>query len=270
MSLWCEAPERPNISYVSLLAQHHGKLISESFISYWFKKRFPHKGSFKKPNMVPLDKFRRGNIARYFEFKAKLALLSDHSVINCLDEKHIVNKDALPTKVRACPMTGYTPYLQVSGDFREAFNIFAVISSNPRKSKAMEHWITKDNGNANSFVMFIKMLIVSKWLLHDEILIMDNARIHTAEEAVIVMDLLWDTVIDGRPLRNLIIYLPTRSPELNPIEYVFHILSTRLRSFSYRHIGRQADMAGVIERASFIMDSMDYAMLLRCFIHCGY
>ena len=48
-----------------------------------------------------------------------------------------------------------------------------------------------------------------------------NARIHTGGDATVVKDLLWDTVVEGRPLNAYVLLLPTRSPELNPIELVF-------------------------------------------------
>jgi hypothetical protein len=38
-------------------------------------------------------------------------------------------------------------------------------------------------------------------------------------------------VNNGRPLHILVIYLLAHSPELNPIEVVFHILATQIRSF---------------------------------------
>jgi hypothetical protein len=57
--------------------------------------------------------------------------------------------------------------------------------------------------------------------MHDKILVMDNAAIHTGAEAEIVEDLLWYMVVDGRPLNVLVVYLPARAPELNPIELIF-------------------------------------------------
>jgi transposase len=52
---------------------------------------------------------------------------------------------------------------------------------------------------------------------------MDNiTSIHTGGEAEIVEDLLWNAI------QVLIMFLPTRSPELNPIELDFHILARRI------------------------------------------
>jgi transposase len=70
------------------------------------------------------------------------------------------------------------------------------------------------------------------FFLHEEVLVMDNARIHTGGEAACVETLLWDTVIGSRPLNVLVVYLPMHSPKLNPIEFVFHILTAWIQSFA--------------------------------------
>jgi transposase len=78
------------------------------------------------------------------------------------------------------------------------------------------------------------MLIVSDWFEHNRILVMDNAQIHTAGKAECVEYYLWHTIIEGRPLHVKIVYLPTRCPELNPIEFMFNFLSNRVQSFRYQ------------------------------------
>jgi hypothetical protein len=46
---------------------------------------------------------------------------------------------------------------------------------------------------------------------------MDNDSIHTDRETDIVVDLLWHA------MQVLVIFLPTRSPKLNPIALIFHV-----------------------------------------------
>lgn len=58
-------PSRTNRSYVEWLHTHRGTLVSESFISDWFKNRFQFSGSFRSSSIVPIDKFKPANIARY-------------------------------------------------------------------------------------------------------------------------------------------------------------------------------------------------------------
>ncbi len=98
LALRAKKPARPNTDYVAQLYTFYGTMVSASFISLWFKTRFDHKGSFRKPNLVPLDKFRQENVIRFVEFKLKCKLLFDHSRFCFLDEKHLVNSDTVPKK----------------------------------------------------------------------------------------------------------------------------------------------------------------------------
>jgi transposase len=74
-----------------------------------------------------------------------------------------------------------------------------------------------------AFMAFVRWLIVLGWLQEGDVICLDNARIHTGGEAVVLEGLLWNYERDGRRLRILTVFLPTRAPELNPIELVFHI-----------------------------------------------
>jgi transposase len=93
------------------------------------------------------------------------------------------------------------------------------------KLASIAYHITKERGNACQFVAFIKMLIISGYFEHQEILVMDNACIHSNRDVECIAYYLWNTVIYGRPLHIKIVYLPTRCPELNPIEFMFHLLA---------------------------------------------
>jgi hypothetical protein len=135
----------------------------------------------KVPSLVPIDKWMLRNATRVMAYRAIMDMFPDHARWNFLDEKHIVNGDTLPKKVRADPLTGYVDAIPVSGNFRDAHNIFAVVSGSPTKKKSIAYHITKASGNATQFVAFVKMLIVSDWFEHNKILVMDNAQIHTAE-----------------------------------------------------------------------------------------
>ena len=185
-----------------------------------------------------------------------------------MDEKSIVNKDILPKKVRRNPLTGYVPHISVSGDFRDAYNLFACISPDNTKSRAVFFQVHQNNGNSESFVDFVIAMVNDGFLSHNEVLIMDNAKIHIYGTARTIEELLWETVVKGEPLRILIIYLPTRSPELNPIELIFHILSRRIRSFRYQTgIGNIYDHA-VVSTAIRVLE--DISFVKKTVEHCGY
>jgi hypothetical protein len=208
LSLRVEIPNRPNLDYCQELFAYNGTVISSSSVSDYFAKAWSCSGKYRKPNLIPLDKFRPENVLKYAHYRLKVSLFQDHSRWNFLDEKHLVNKGVLPDCVRACPLIGRVPAIPVSGDFREAYNLFAIISTNPDKPYPIDYMIGRENDNAASFVAFIEYLIGTRFFLHNKILVMDNAAIHTDAEAEIVEDLLWDMVVDGRPLNVLVVYLP--------------------------------------------------------------
>jgi hypothetical protein len=193
-----------------------------------------------------------------------------HSRFNFADEKHLVNSDSVPKQLRCCPISGQMDYITVSGDFRETYNLIACISGNPLKEKHVAYTVGKENGTAERFYEFCVMMVMTGWLLHDEFLVLDNARIHTGGVAEDLERYLWETVIDGRPLHILVIYLPTRSPELNPIELIFHIFARRVISYRLRHNFEGAVDQAIIRFGTQVLDDISYETILKCYQHCGY
>ena len=210
LSLHASNPARPISNYISELYQAFGIVVSKQLISEWFKSRFYFKGSFRKVNKVPKDKFKPSNRNKYWQFMSTRSMVTNPFIWNFVDEKHFLNGDAVPDKVRVNPLTGELAYIPVSGNFREAHNMMACISCNPFKERPMAYTMGEFNGDASSFLTFIQWLITIKQIRHNEILVMDNARIHNGGEASIIEDMLWDMVVDGRPLNVYILWLPTR------------------------------------------------------------
>jgi hypothetical protein len=136
-------------------------------------------------------------------------------------------------------------FIVASGNFREAYNLITCTSGNPLKERPLVYTIGKENGTAAAFISFCEMMVVSGWLHHDEIVVLDNAAIHTGGDSVDLERLFWETVMGGRPLHILVIYLPTRSPELSPtgIDLIFHRYSCQVTSY------RLQDDAGPVDRA---------------------
>jgi hypothetical protein len=135
LSLRAEDSSRPLLDYVTRLEAEYATRVSVSFLDKWFKTRFEFRGSLRKPNLIPLDKYKPENVARFVEFRHLLDLLFDHRKYNFLDEKHLVNSDTVANQVRANPLTGYIDNIPVSGDFRDCYNLIAVITAdiqNPR------------------------------------------------------------------------------------------------------------------------------------------
>jgi hypothetical protein len=70
-------------------------------------------------------------------------------------------------------------FIAVIGNFRESYNLTACISGNPLKERPLVYTIGKGNGTAAAFVAFCEMMVLSGWLCHDKIVVLDNAAIHT-------------------------------------------------------------------------------------------
>jgi hypothetical protein len=117
LALRIDCPFRPNTEYVAKLKDYYDRDVSASNISNWFQKRYEYAGTYKVPNLVPIDKWMMGNATRVMAFCAIMDMFPDHSQWNFLDEKHIVNGDTLPKKVRAGPLSGYVDAIPVSGAF---------------------------------------------------------------------------------------------------------------------------------------------------------
>jgi transposase len=152
----------------------------------------------------------------------------------------------------------------MNGDFRDAYNLFAIISASPQKVSPVAYYIGRDDGNAALFLAFIEFLLQNSWFERGDILIMDNASIHMgAGEADIVEDLLWNA------MQVLVVFLPTRSPELNPIELIFYILARHIRSFRYRQMAGACDQA-VVDLACRVLNDMPFNVVRQCCPYCGY
>jgi hypothetical protein len=107
LALRIECPYHPNTDYVIKLKDFYNWDILASTILVWFRNSFEYAGTYKVPNVVPIDKWMMWNATRTMTYHAIIDMFPDHSKWNFLDKKHIVNGDILPKKVRVDPLTGY-------------------------------------------------------------------------------------------------------------------------------------------------------------------
>lgn len=268
LSLRVDDDRRSLRDYCRALFLDTGTMVSPETVDRFFKTRFEFRGSLRKPNLVPLDKWKPRNIEAYHKFMETLGGLPDHKKYHFVDEKHLANKDGMNGKVRACPLTGKIRAIPVNGSFRMTYNMMAIISANPRKSCPISYILGKENGTATNFLAFIEHLVVIDWFDHNDVLIMDNAAIHTGGCAAVIPEVLWNAEKDGRPLHVVVVPLPTRAPELNPIELVFHILTRRLRAAKYRPDLVTDDC--IPRQVLKIFDDLETETVLKCCIHAGY
>jgi transposase len=118
------------------------------------------------------------------------------------------------------------------------------------------------------FVSFCQMMVQSCWLVHGEILVMDNAGIHTGCKSSDLKVFFGVTIINGHPLHVLVIYLPTRSPELNPIELIFHIFSRHVRLYRMWQNSGPVDRA-IIQYGTHVLKEILYETILMLTVVTG-
>lgn len=61
-------PRHPNVDYVTELLFHQEVQVYQGTISNFFNRRFDIKGTFIKPNLIPLDKWKLANLANFHDF----------------------------------------------------------------------------------------------------------------------------------------------------------------------------------------------------------
>lgn len=264
LSLRAENDQMTLLEYQTKLRQSTGTMVCVQTIDHFFKHRFDYRGSLRTAPLVPIDKWKPQNIHRYHEFMEKIVKFPDHAKYHFIDEKHFINGDVYNNKVRVDPLTNTIWAIPVSGNFRAAVNMIAIIRCCGLEP-AMHFTIGKENGTAALFTAYIKYLLGHNWFQPGDVLIMDNAAIHTGAEASHVRDLLFSYGV-------LVIPLPTRAPELNPIELVFHILARRIRSDRYRSDGGAEISQMTIEQqvGRVVAESINYELIVKCAAHCGY
>ena len=125
----------------------------------------------------------------------------------------------------------------------------------------------ENNHDSISFRLFIEEAIATAWLMPYDVLVCDNATIHLQGYNGDLRDLLWNSrALDGEPLRILLLPLPTRSPELNPIELVWHIMVQRVK-YGMKRVGEPHAVARAAEN---VLNMMNIELMRRTFRHCGY
>lgn len=108
-----------------------------------------------------------------------------------------------------------------STDPREAINVTCAISSNPVNPL---FFIPRKHSNTQwDFLEFILAAVVEKFLVRGDYLVLDNATVHSGASTLPIVHAVLES------LGIQMVYLPSYSPELNPIELFFGIIKREMR-----------------------------------------
>lgn len=218
---------------------------------------FAIKGNLRKGNLIPRDKFKPKNVERYFQF-VDFVRKVDPCRLKFGDEKLLKGSKVYCKKGRRNVLTGEVPEQMVNGDFRNTYAIvgFCGIDPNcPPTSFSIHH----EKNNAASFSDAVIQALAEGFLRPWDILVLDNAAIHFKGENNGLIDWMWDNH------RIAIIPLPTRSPELNPIELIWRSLTMKIRSIC---VSSRAHACAIA--ATEILNNLTHDSVLSTYRECGY
>jgi transposase len=263
-----EQPSRTLPDYQRSLLRLTGTAVSSSVISRFFNHALPFKASFRSASIVPYDKYKQNNIQRAIEYADFIARVNPLR-LKFGDEKHLKGMELYNRQTRRDPLTGQLYPILVEPDFRNAYNILGICGIDPTDATSMYFKITTETNNAETFSVFIEEAVACGFLKRGDILVIDNAAIHTGKENGVLEDWLWEYIRpngDGEPLKVYVLFLPTRSPELNPIELLWAILVKRLKTFPMGQFAKDASA----HAAAHIMHHFDPMLVASCYAHCNY
>ena len=215
-ALYLEQPYRSLCSYQDWLCYFTGSNPSKTTISRYLKNAFPYSAGFVKPNMVPYDKFRAENIEKAYEYIYTIIQL-DPSRLVFADEKLLKGQELFNRLVRRDPLTGQKPCMNPDPDFRNTHSTTGFCSIAGDRPPVLFR-VHEGCNNAEEFALDVEAAILCRFLRPGDFLVLDNAAYHMGKENEVLEDWLWEN--HG----IMLIFLPPRSPEWNPIEFVLWIL----------------------------------------------
>ncbi len=122
-------------------------------------------------------------------------------------------------------------------------------------------WMHDGTNDAFTFSECVYSMVVDGFLRNGDVLVIDNASIHRYHASAVLEEILWEDY------KILLIFMPARSPELNPIELMWNILVQRLRRvpLTGRHILERNALA-----AKDSMDTFAHSEVASCYQKCNY
>lgn len=260
LMLYHQEPSRNSKSYVDWLRHLRGTVVDKSTISRFFTDGFHIRGSFCKPNLIPVDKFRPANVEKAYEYLVVLSMF-DRARIKYCDEKHLKGAELFCQKTRRNVLTGEVLPVLTDSDFRNTYSIVGFCGIDERVTP-VRHAISQGINDAENFSIQVEGAIRSGWLLPFDCLVADNAAIHSGKENEGLEEWLWDK------FRIFMLFLPARTPEWNPIELVWNILVQRLKTIDLCML-RKKDSHSVVWAASAILNDITHHEVDKCYRHCG-
>jgi transposase len=117
--------------------------------------------------------------------------------------------------------------------------------------------------NTAVFSKTVIRMVATGFLRQGDVLALDNAAIHRYRESTTLGDYLW------YEHGILITFIPTRAPELNPIEQMWNILMQRLKNVALLGPGQNHSHQAATA-AAMVMNECTHLDVQACYISSGY
>lgn len=212
--------------------------------------------------MIPYDKFKPANYEKALVYLTVITMM-DPGCIKFGDEKHLEGKELYCRRVRRNVITGEVPGIMTHPDFRERYTIVGFCGIDLRVSP-LRYGISVNTNDAAIFSDQIVMALSLGWLLPGDILVLDNAAIHSGGDNSDLENWLWLN------FRVFLIYLPARTPEWNPIELVWNILVQRLNVFCLQAAKRIGGKHSLVVATMHVLNNVTHKEVRGCYRSCGY
>jgi len=177
------------------------------------------KWTWKIASHIQVQKYLPQNMERYGQFVTWFCQ-ADWRKVKFLDEVHFSSKNVAkstavgPVNQRVIRLN-WAPI-----DTRMSVT---AITTPERENKPIEIWAREDSNNAQNFVEFVLYCLEEHILENGDVLVCDNSSVHGGDNTLAHLDTILQV------FGVTMYFLPTYSPELNPIEMVFGFVKTYLR-----------------------------------------
>ena len=108
----------------------------------------------------------------------------------------------------------------------------------------------------------IEEAIATGFLLSGDVVVLDNAKIHTGGENYILVEWLWEY------FGIFVLFLPTRTPEWNPIELVWNTLVQHLKRVDLRQLRQQYGTDCAAHASVDILNEMTHEEIAKFYRSC--
>jgi hypothetical protein len=201
------------------------------------------------------------DILRLLEFMDTIFRINPYCLKFC-DKKHLKGAELFNQKECRDSLTGKVEPLLVDSDWRNSYTIIGFCGIAP-DTKAFSYMLCDGMNNATVFYETVIRMVATVFLWQGDVLVLDSAAIHHYQESTTLGDYLW------YKHGILITFLPTRAPELNLIEQMWHILMQHLKNVTSLGPGQNHSNQAATA-AAMVMNEFTHLDVQACYRSSGY